>query len=162
MNGHERTRLQRQLASIAPHSWMIDTWRPMVGIAMLEQSLNALGMPLNSWLSACLDAEVMIRFGQEQKGQTRPWQDLNTLGAESNELLRCMVPLCLALSEGQRQPALEARLIALLADRHWHGPYTVLRDKLQHTFLCMAVDGGLRRIGNDSGFRVGRPGQAPR
>ena len=156
MTGHECAQLERTLSRTAPRHFLIGHFRPLVGLVMLEQSITSIGIHLHSYVWACLTAEVLLSFEQEKRGQTRPWQDLDMVDATHNELLRTMVPVCLSLCDGQRQPALEASLIALLADRHWRGPYPVLRDKLQHTFLCMAVDGGLRRIGNESGFRVGR------
>ena len=111
-------------------------------------------MTLDTWPSAVLDVRLRMLHQQRLNGQTPNWQPVQpAVGLLTEKLLKAITLVCLYLREGERHESHEQALIALVYDQFsadWR--YTHTRDVLQNSMLCAAIDGGLRRIGNVSGF----------
>lgn len=91
---------------------------------------------------------------QRLNGQRLNWRPVQpAVGLLTEELLKAITLVCLYLCEGERHESHEQALIALVHEQFsadWR--YTHTRDILQNSMLFAAIDGGLRHIGNVSGF----------
>lgn len=128
--------------------------RVNIAAAFVLHGLSRLGVTLDSWSSAVLDVRLRMLHQQRLNGQMLNWLPVQpAVGLLTEELLKAITLVCLYLCEGERHESHEQALIALVYDQFsadW--PYTHTRDVLQNSMLYAAIDGGLRRIGNVSGF----------
>jgi hypothetical protein len=135
-------------------SVLINEARVNIAAAFVLHGLSRLGVTLDTWPSAVLDVRLRMLHQQRLNGQTPNWQPVQpAVGLLTEKLLKAITLVCLYLCEGEQHHSYEQALIALVHDQFsadWR--YTHTRDVLQNSMLCAAIDGGLRRIGNVSGF----------
>lgn len=132
--------------------------RTRMGIScgLLQYILQRYGFKLDSWSVVCLEATVNT---MHSKGLQ--WQPIGlagvaqSVGHQGDELLGIIGKLVLNLSDGRRHAQQEAALIAWIYD-HSAGTLDMatLREQMSNAFLWIAIDGGLRRMGNQSGFNL--------
>jgi predicted small metal-binding protein len=130
--------------------------RLAVSCGLLQYLLLRYGCELDSWSASCLEAGVNAMHSRHQKGQQPKWSGLLSLGGRPHaELLGIIATLAMNLAEGKRHAKSEAELMAWVYD-HFGGVHDMdaLRTEMNNAFSWIAIDAGLRCIGNESGFRL--------